>query len=192
MARTTATTMTATASSTILRPDARMLHGRSASPPALLANARNSAVLAEPSVVSVSRSDMAMTLAHSKHAKRPVSEMRTKPAPPRPSHLPSIGPGGRSPEGAGEHGGEHGVRPVQEPGQHDHAARAHHEWLSPDPLHHLLEMVHVRRPDVQQRIGVAGDRACLSDLGVLADGSGNVGRRGPAPAEQLHAGFRSE
>ena len=72
-------TTTLTARSVTLEPDARIFQGRSVSVLDWLAKARNSAVLAEPSVVSVSRSDMGMTLAQDNRRKPPVSEMSQTP-----------------------------------------------------------------------------------------------------------------
>ena len=72
--------------------------------------------------------------------------------------------------------GDEQVRPADEPGKHDYAPCPHDEGLGPDSLHHLLEVPHVRRPDVQQGVGLAGDRAGARHFRMLADGRGDVGR----------------
>jgi hypothetical protein len=43
-------------------------------------------------------------------------------------------------------------------------------------LHDLLEVPDVGRADVQQRVGLAGDRRRPGDLRVLAERGGDVGR----------------
>src|SRR5712691_1293883 len=166
--RTTATPTTTAASRATLRRGARMAHGGSTSLPGPSANARNSAVLAEMSGLArnspvvlgrpvpaegfTSCSDMASTVADQGSVKCKVSRdpvetsqtMRMCPAP-----VPALA----------ARAWRHAVRPADQPGKDNHAAGAHHEGLRADPLHHLLEMPHVGRPDVQQGVGLAGHRA---------------------------------
>src|SRR5215469_2332023 len=85
----------------------------------------------------------------------------------------------------GERAGEAHVGPVYQPRQHDDAAGAQDDGLRADPLDHLLEVLHVGRPDVDQGVGLAGDRAGLHHLGMPAHRRADLRRRGASPAEQL-------
>src|ERR1700761_6172367 len=51
------------------------------------------------------------------------------------------------------------VGPVDQPGEHDHALGPDYEGFGPDALHHVLEVPDVRGPDVDQGVGLPGDRA---------------------------------
>src|ERR1700729_1232473 len=137
---TRATTSTTPARMATLVLGAFIVQLRSGSPEASWTKARNCAVLW---LGSVRLSGIPATVTA---RARPGSSIMIF----RPRRLPA-----RS--AVGERHGEAHVSPVYQPRQHDDAAGAQHDGLRADPLDHLLEMLHVGRPDVDQCVGLSGD-----------------------------------
>jgi hypothetical protein len=61
-----------------------------------------------------------------------------------------------------------------------------HKRFGGDSLNHLLEMPDIRRPDVDERIRLAGYRAGVGHFRMTTDGRADLFWRGLPAAEQLH------